>query len=132
MANPLACPLDEAKTARDRQPISADVVGLGDPVADIADALVVVCTSHCHRPCWWAALLGAVPSACPGMEHMLEKRLLRGCPSPLPEPTTIKWEDIGSIKQVRALGGQSQYHCPPSACSNARGADQISSGRSWA
>jgi hypothetical protein len=50
MANPLACPLDEAKTARDRQPISADVVGLGDPVADIADALVVVCTSHCHRP----------------------------------------------------------------------------------
>jgi hypothetical protein len=78
------------------------------------------------------ALLGAVPSACPGMEHMLEKRLLRGCPSPLPEPTTIKWEDIGSIKQVRALGGQSQYHCPPSACSNARGADQISSGRSWA
>ena len=34
---------------------------------------------------------------------MLEKRLLRGCPSPLPEPTTIKWEDIGSIKQVRAL-----------------------------
>jgi hypothetical protein len=65
MANPLACPLDEAKTARDRQPISADVVGLGDPVADIADALVVVCTSHCHRPCWWAALLGAVPSACP-------------------------------------------------------------------
>ena len=44
-------------------------------------------------------------------------------------------DQVGRHRQHQAgarVGNQSQYHRPPSACSNARETDQLSSGRSWA